>query len=622
MKLLKAVSLAKGFSKELSYFSKKRVQIGDLVLIRLKNREVPALIVAAESLKENKATVRSFAFRIKRVSKIKKRNFIQKEVLAALKKTADYFVAELGNTIKETIPQAILKSPSPLPFQKLIKTSSGGKKPSLLQLPQKARISYLKNLVRSSFAKNQSVFLCLPTIELVDLYKNFLKKGIEKYVFSFSGKTPAREICKKWSLCLKQKHPVLIIATPLFLSLQKRDVKTIIVEKESSSHYKKKNRPFLDLRTLAENLAKEREAAFILADDIIRVETAQRMILGEINTLTKPTFDTTSGESLLIDMRGCKSVLANETKTLLKKAKQNNERVILFINRQGHSPTTICTECGNIITCPNCDMPMVLHKDKNSGFFLCHKCLFKTKTLQSCPRCGGWRLQMFGIGIQKVGEEVKKLRPGEKFYQLHGGIAKSPKQAKEIINQYLNAPSGILLTTEMLFSYFNKKVEKAAVVSLDALFSIPDFAINEKVFKTLLQLKGMTTKAFLIQTRLPDYPVFQTILKGNPWSFYEKELQSRKKFGYPPFKILIKISKEGNDKLKLQNEVKALEKRLETHKPLAYTGFYPKIKNKYRLGLVLKVDPKTWPGKQNTLHQILSSLGRQWKIEVNPENLL
>ena len=101
----------------------------------------------------------------------------------------------------------------------------------------------------------------------------------------------------------------------------------------------------------------------------------------------------------------------------------------------------------------------------------------------------------------------------------------------------------------------------------------------------------MAKKSFIIQTRFPELPIFDNVLRGNISGFYKEEIESRKIFQYPPFKLLIKITKEGKNENQLNKEIEALQKILAEWKPASYSAFIPKIKNLYIKHILLKIDP-------------------------------
>ncbi len=624
LRLLKVVPITRGFSKELSYFSSKEANEGTLVNIQVRKKEVPALVIGIGDILENKALIRLSPYPLKKITSIKSQKIFNEPFIRASRNMGRYFIAPVGSVIKELCPQSILEDPPIVPARLQIpeRNLKIENNTSLLQAPTEERIKFYKNLIRAEFAKNNSVFLCVPSAGKVEIFEHELKKGVEQFVFAFKGKMNKKELKKKWTKVLEEKHPLLIIATGLFLSLPRHDVKTIIVDEESSPLYKIKSRPFLDLRRVAENLSIETKSSLILTDEISRLATYKRRKDDEISWMAHASSKITArAQELLVNLKPLKSFLSPELKEMLKSTQGKNEQILLFINRRGHGLSTVCDDCGQIITCLKCETPLVLHKHKEPEF-MCHKCLLKIKAVDRCPYCKGWKLKTLGLGIQKLHEEIKNCFPELKIFRMDGDAIKTRKQGADLISNFLNTPGAVLLATEMFFSFYGGEFDRIAIASVDGLFNLPDFSMNERIFRLLMRLKTKARKTFLLQTRFPDHPVFASLLKGDLLGFFRSELQAREQFGYPPFKTLIKITREGKNKEKLMNEIKEIKQKLAKWSPISFAAFTPKIKNLHRFYILLKLEPRTWPDKQPELFEILSSLSSQFKVEIDPESLL
>ncbi len=624
LRLLKVVPITRGFPKELFYFSSKEVNEGALVTIRVRKKEVPALVVASDGVAENRTDIRLSPFPLKKITGVKSQKIFSEPFIRASEKTGRYFLTTTGSVIKELCPKNILENPPAVPAEpKLTERNLKIENiSSLLQAPPVERIKFYKNLVRAEFAKNKSVFLCVSSAQKTEIYEKELKKGIEQFVFVFKGKMNKKDLREKWTKALAEKHPLLIIATGLFLSLPRHDIKTIIIDEESSSFYKMRARPFLDLRKVAENLSAETGSSFIMADEISRLTTYKRKKDEEISCIAPVSSKITGrAEELIVDLKPFKSFLSAELKEMLKSIQGKNEQTLLFINRRGHSLSTVCDDCGQVITCLKCETPLVLHKHKEPEF-MCHKCLLKIKAVDRCPYCKGWKLKTLGLGIQKLYEEIKNCFPEIKIFRMDSDTIKTQKQGAALVDNYLNTPGGVLIATEMIFSFYGGEFDRVAVASVDGLFNLPDFSVSERIFRLLMRLKMKARKTFLLQTRFPNHPVFIHLLKGDVSGFFRSELQTREEFGYPPFKTFIKITREEKNKEKLLNEVKEIKQRLAKWSPISFAAFTPKIKNRHRFYLLLKLEPRTWPDKQLELSEILYSLPSPWKVEIDPESLL
>ena len=637
MKIIDVIPIAKGISQEkLSYFTSKDVSVGALVSVPVRKKEIPAIVSAVSDLKESKITLKDSDFAVKPIKSVISANFITPEFLEACKEIAEYYASTCGSVIKDFIPQTILEGGSGPKTQKIseqvvIKTKNE-QNALIIQLPREERIRHYKSVVREELAKNKSVFLCLPIVVDMEKIAVELGRGIEKYVFVLSGKMSKKKIREGWEKSSEEKHPVLIIATKSFLSLPRQDFGVIIIDQENSSAYKNQKKPYTDVRKSAEIISRNVKTRLIFGDEFIRTETFYRQETGEFSpSFASHSRPPSSTEQILID-----------AKEYFKKKKQNKptfvstplllrimdaavskiEKIIIFANRKGYNPITICADCHRTILCGKCDAPVVMSKtDSKNIVQRCHKCLSELPAPDRCPYCESWRLESYGIGTQKVTEEMKGFFPEVKVFEMDSDSVPNEKAGKKIAEEFLSS-GGILVGTEMIFSHINRPVDQVVAISVDGLFTLPEFRINEKVFHLLLRFKSLAEKTFVIQTRFPELSIFDNVLKGNISGFYKEEIESRKIFQYPPFKLLIKITKEGKNEGQLNREIEALQKVLAEWKPTSYPAFTPKVKNLYIKHILLKVEPTSWPEGQEKLSQILSSLPSSWKIDIGPESLL
>jgi primosomal protein N' (replication factor Y) len=256
---------------------------------------------------------------------------------------------------------------------------------------------------------------------------------------------------------------------------------------------------------------------------------------------------------------------------------------------------------------------------KSENYFRCHHCGLERTAGEKCMHCNSWRLKTLGIGVEGVVEEFKKLFPKNTFFLLSSDVAKTPKEARKIISLFYNTPGSTLIGTEMALLYLHKEIENTAVASIDSRFAIPDFQIRENILSTLLRIRSLATQTFIIQTRKVNDPIFEQAVKGNLVDFYMDEFQARKKFNYPPFSLLIKITVSG-DKARILNEFEELKEYLRPYELLTYPAFIEKQKNKSILHGVIKVPRSAWVDV--SLVSLLSKLPPQFRVVVDAESLL
>lgn len=644
MNIISVIPIAKGiFKDELSYFSAKDIALGSIVNVPIKNRLIKGLVTASTPAANMKSELKSSSFSMKKITEVLAENLFTDSFLQATGDIAKYQIASPGQVIKSLTPKIILDnleelvpakvlSLAPAPLNKIHHTHFA------LQEPDQERLAFYKSLIREAFARQSSVFFCLPSQNDMANALPILAKGIADYTFILHPGLSSKTILDTWQKALATDHPILIVATPLFLSLPRNDLQTIIIDRENSSFYKTIGRPRIDVRIFAENFAQKIGAKFIIGDTALRAETIYRVEAGELIGASPIKYRSfTEAKQKLISNTNQDNPdyvwqpLHPNTEKLILEASQKNDRTVIFTGRRGTAPITICRDCATTVICDQCQSPLVVHSKKSKDgkreptptMFMCHKCQKVEDTNTVCKHCGSWHLVSLGAGIEKIAEVITTLDPKAKLFILDSDTVTTNKQAAELVSKFLACPGGILLGTEMILHHLHEKVEQVIIVSLDNLFMLPDFRIREKIFVNLVRLREQATKSFAIQTRNSGEPIFDKILKGNLLDFYREELAERERFNYPPFCRLIKISREGT-KSEVLADMEELAEKLAEYEPLIFPAFVPTVKGKYRLHALLKLKLADWPVKnpKAELLATLKSLPPSYEIEVDPEDIL
>ncbi len=640
MYIVDVAPLARGISREsLSYFSLKPAQPGSLVRIPLRKKTVSGIVLECVNAEERKQEIRNATFEMKKVSDLKEQSFFLKEFLTAVKRTAFESIATTGSTLFSLAPNELLESLEELQGKEKIPTTADtGKKRKteavhekyIVQADEEERYAHYKSLIREQFARKNSLFFCFPSIQELEAALKKLEKGVEQYTYVFhSGLTP-KVILEKTEAVLNEKHPVLILGTVPFLALPRSDIGGVVIERHFSRGYKTISRPFLDLRTFAENYAKELCAKLILGDIFLGTETIFHYQEGEYIDLYPPKFRSlSSAQFSVLDMRGAKTVggelpvLSPELQAIIRQTIDEGKRLFLFCARKGLSPMTVCSDCGTMVRCKHCGSGVVLHSSMKGNFFLCHTCGERRGTEERCTACESWKLVPLGIGIDRVKDEIEKQFPEVHLSVLERDAVKTHKKAKDVAEAFFKTPGSILLGTEMALPYLDQKVEFTGVVSMDSFFSIPDYRILEKIMDILLIVRGETVVRSLVKTRRPEELVFEFGLKGNMIDFYREETAIRNQFGYPPFSTVVKISLEGEKEVIAEKMAEAQKIFDPEYVMEVFPSFVRGQKGKSVLHAIIKIpeNPKSkWPDEA-FINRALS-LSPEFEIRVDPESLL
>ncbi len=656
MKIITVAPIVRGALKSsLTYFSKEPIAVGMAVLVPIRTREVPAIVLSSRDVSDEKSALKSSDYAVRKITRAKPRRIWLPEFLKSVEETANFSAQKFGETLLALTPKIVLDAylenaldePAKV-FQRKIFT--GEPKTFSNQLVQnrfeilaiqgdtERRYGAYKRHVRESFARNESIFVCVPTEEDVLSVSSELGRGIEDYTFAFHSSYTKKRVLESWQNATKEKHAILVVGTAQYLGIP-RYFKTIILDEEHSHAWKMVSRPLLDLRVFVEDYARACDSVFIIGAPILRAETHERIKNGSVGEFGRISARAESDtKTILMDPRieeksirettGKRKmiVINDEAQKLIQDASELDEKVFLLAARKGLAPVTACGDCGTLVRCPQCDTPLVVHKKETAGntanIFICHGCGFtrvpENNVNETCPNCHGWKLQGVGIGIDRVGDEVASLFPNTPRFVLDGDHAKTRTQAKKIIAQFEKSRGGILIGTPMAIPLL-KTIDHTIIVSIDSLFAIPDIRMSERIFALVLVLREKTAKTLAVQTRADDTTILKQALAGNLLDFTENELALRKAFSYPPYSTIIKITLRGK-RGDVLVEMERLKTFLGSYTPVVPGTIAKEPKNIFRMHMILKLAKDNWPN--DDLLAKLRVLPTQFTIEVNPDHLL
>jgi len=431
-----------------------------------------------------------------------------------------------------------------------------------------------------------------------------------------------------WKSIAETTHPIIIIATSTFSLLPRNDIDTVIIERENGRGWISQRAPYIDARHALEVITRKRKQTLYMADSILRTETLYRLDIDEVTEASPFKWRSiSSAKDTLVDMREYKSseknfrIISPELEEIIRLNREENSHLFILATRRGHAPMTVCDDCETIVSCKNCSSPVVLHTSKETGnnFFMCHKCGERRSAKETCITCGGWRLTPLGIGIDRVALEIAEKFPHVDVVKIDADATKTSQQVARALQTFYSKPGSILLGTEMALMYVRDKVEHVAVVSLDSLFALPDFRIQEKIMYTLVRLRNVASRSLLVQTRRPEEKVFDYGLKGNLSDFHRSTLEERKQFQYPPFSVLIKITMEG-EKDEISKEMAKIQTLLHPYQIDIFPAFTSTLRGKSVIHGLLKIERNLWP--DHSIIERLRSLPPSVKVKVQPESLL
>ncbi len=335
----------------------------------------------------------------------------------------------------------------------------------------------------------------------------------------------------------------------------------IVVDEEQDSSYKQDTPPFYHARIIVEKLAKIQNAAIIFGSATPSFETFYRAKKGEFGYLqmSRRISNNPLPEVECVDMRaelkaGNKSVLSYALKNLLIETLANNQQSILLLNARGYSTFIMCRDCGAVILCPECGLPMHYHiVDKT---LKCHHCDIEGTPPTVCPRCGSVRIKYFGSGTQKLEETLNLELPTAKILRMDRDTTGGKFAQDEILESFRRGDFDILFGTKMVAKGHDiPNVTAVGILSADSVLNFPDFRASEQCFNLITQAAGRAGRGDLpgkviVQTYNTDADAVKFACRQDFLSFYNVEILKRELLFFPPFCRLVKIIFTSNKKEK------------------------------------------------------------------------
>lgn len=570
MRVLTVAPLTYGIPyEELSYFSKDDVNAGDLVEITIKRRICRALVLEARDAGEERQSLRHASFNIKKISKVVTKEFLNPKIWKAISYSSSCLLRPIGSILYDFLSERSFESLTPI----LLPTDSKGYELLLLEQKYETRIARYKTTIREIFSKKKSLVMFFPTITDLEYARDELARGIDDYVVSLHSGLTEKQYKEAHKEIKENKHPLLILSTASLLPWTRDDLGLIIIEREHSQYYYTHGDNGYDMRFVIESLAHGSQIPCILGSHMLSLRA--HMLYKQKNAHEIIPLQYRNDSSVLIvpmidENKSASPYLSRIALSILHSAKVHERgHYFLYAHRKGMYPTTICSDCGTLYTCTKCNRPYVLHKIAGVRTYICHSCehivhLDEDTTL-ACRHCGGWRMALLGIATNGIQEELQRLKIP--LFIIDGEHTNTKNKVKKVYKEWLEAPYGVLIGTEMAQNVV-QKCDAIIVLSIDSLFSLPEYRTDEKVLNMITEMSekiktinGVHENKLILQTRLKNIPVMKQLVSPSFREVYEHLLKEREQFLLPPYYTIIKASFDN-----LQNDIRTrMEQELEPY---------------------------------------------------------
>ncbi len=252
----------------------------------------------------------------------------------------------------------------------------------------------------------------------------------------------------------------------------------------------------------------------------------------------------------IVDLRqelraGNRSVFSRILQNAVDETLQRGEQAIFFLNRRGTATFVLCRDCGHVLKCPRCDVPLTFHRSGSA--LLCHHCGRSEAQPANCPQCGSHRIKYFGLGTEELEQLVQQRWPDSRTVRWDSDTTGGRDSHEQLLASFINHEADILVGTQMIAKGLDLPlVTLVGVISADVSLGLPDFGTGERTFQILTQVAGRAGRGLLggrviVQTYKPEHYAIQAAAEHDYISFYLEEIRFRTQHSYPPFRRLAKL---------------------------------------------------------------------------------
>lgn len=480
---------------------------------------------------------------------------------------------------------------------------SDEKRPFLLHgVTGSGKTEVYMNVIEYYLSLNKTAIVLVPEISLTPQLVSTFKKRFGNDVAILHSGLSNGEKYDEWRKIEKMQVSIVIGArSAIFAPLN--NIGVIIIDEEHSSTYKQENNPRYNAIDIALFRMKYHKCKLILGSATPSIESYTKASIGKYKLLEMNNrINNNLPKVTLIDMkdeyRKGNKIISEKLKEKMIKAINNNEQVMLLLNRRGYSTTTTCKNCGFTLKCPNCDIPLIYHKNSNNS--RCHYCGYAIKKITECPECKSKEINDIGMGTEKLEQYIINNIEGAKVVRMDVDTTSTKGAHFKIIKDFENKKYNVLIGTQMIAKGLDfPSVSVVGVINADQTLNIPDFRSSERTFELLTQVAGRAGRSnikgeVIIQGFNIDHYSIVCASNHDYKTFYNIELDIRKKLKYSPYYnlCLIKINgKELNECLSIGNKIVNYlknKKMIDTYILGPSVGSIPKINNIFNVQIMIK----------------------------------
>jgi primosomal protein N' (replication factor Y) (superfamily II helicase) len=479
--------------------------------------------------------------------------------LARLAGVSPAIVAAMGKQglirASEQTPQARFPTPDPLHAGALLSAAQESAAAELRRLAPgttlldgvtgSGKTEVYFEAIAACLQKNRQALVLVPEIALTAQWLQRFEARFGVLPAQWHSDLTARERRLTWRAVLSGEARVVIGArSALFLPFP--DLGLVVVDEEHESAFKQEEGIIYQARDMAVVRGHLAKIPVVLASATPSLETLTNVETGRYQSLQLP--ERHGGASLpeisLVDLRsdppGRQSWLSPSLVGALRKTLGEGEQALLFLNRRGYAPLTLCRVCGHRLQCPRCTAWLVEHRFK--GRLLCHHCGFEAREPRQCPACAAeGKFAACGPGVERLAEEAALLFPDARRLMLTSDTVTGPAKAAELLRQVAEREVDLVIGTQIIAKGHNfPHLTLVGIVDADLGLQGGDLRAVERTYQLLHQVSGRAGRGerkgrVLVQTYDPARAVMRALASGERAAFLAAESADRRENGLPPF---------------------------------------------------------------------------------------
>ena len=500
---------------------------------------------------------------------------------------------------------------------------------------------YLRAAKRT-IESGRTALLLVPEIGLTPLLVHRAKAVLGDDVgVMHSGMSEGERLSNWWRARNGYIRTVIGARSAVFAPLE--NVGLIIVDEEHDSAYKQDETPRYHSRDVALSRARLEGAALVMGSATPSIETFFSGMGGAHEVLSMPArvANRLLPKVEVVDMRvewkrAGRTLLSERLEDAIEKCLGKGDQGLLLLNRRGFSASLRCRSCGEHISCPECSVSLTPHRVDE--ILRCHYCNHEAAIPGACPKCSSPQIQAVGYGTQQLEQVVRKRFPDARISRFDADETRRKGAHAQILSAFGRGEIDLLVGTQMLAKGHDfAGVTLVGAVGADDALGLPDFRAAERTFQLLTQMagragRGETPGMVILQAYQPEHYAIRAAVEHDYYTFYEQEIEFRRRFVYPPFKALISCLCRGANAAVVKEEAAWLAGALRAAASSSVKVLGPaspplgRLRGKHRMQVLLRGHDRS--GMRALLETTIEDLGKQrrlprdLRIDVDPLNLM